>query len=436
MLNEEVPYMREKKLTRKRWLILIVCSLANLCLGSIYSWSVFAAPLGEYLSKLNHTTITSADLAIVYTVANSVGPITMITGGWFNDKFGPKKVILIGGIMFGLGMLLSGFSTSIPYLIISYGLLCGLGLGMDYGCIISTCVKFFPDKRGLIGGISTAAYGMSSVILPPIAAAIISVNGISFAFIFLGIIFTVILIICSLVIEKCPDSFIPAGWTPNISKCQTQIKNYSWKSMLKMPIFYIMLFLLLCGAFSGMMIISQASSIASNLVGIASTAASLSVSILALFNVTGRLMAGYLSDKIGRINMLTISNLLSILGLFILWSCGLGNIVKFHIGVSLVGFCFGSFMGIYPGFTADQFGSKNNSVNYGIMFIGFALAGFFGPTIMKTIYSITGHYNNSFLVAILLSASGALLTIIYRIMNRKSRLKATYAFHAKKYYGL
>ena len=146
-------------LTKKRWVTLIACCLINLCLGSIYVWSVFASSMAEFLSARNGVVLTTADLAIVYTVANSVGPITMITGGWFNDKFGPKKVILVGGIMVGIGMITSGFATSVGALVVTYGLIFGLGLGMTYGTAVSSCMKFFPDKRGLIGGITTAIYG-------------------------------------------------------------------------------------------------------------------------------------------------------------------------------------------------------------------------------------------------------------------------------------
>ena len=119
------------------------CCLINLCLGSIYAWSVFSASMSEYLSSLTGQSITSADLAIVYTVANSVGPITMITGGWFNDKFGPKKVLLAGTIMYSIGLILSGFAVNTSMLLLTYGIIGGLGLGMAYGCTISTAVKVF-----------------------------------------------------------------------------------------------------------------------------------------------------------------------------------------------------------------------------------------------------------------------------------------------------
>ena len=407
-------------LTRKRWYILAACCFINLCLGSIYAWSIFATPMAEYLGNLTGKTLTTGDLAIVYTIANSVGPITMISGGWFNDKFGPKKVILVGGVMFGAGMILSGFATSVNYLILSYGIVSGLGLGMAYGTTISSCVKFFPDKRGLIGGITTAVYGLSSVILPPVVTIIVDKSDATTAFKIIGAIFVVILTICSLFIEQCPADFVPEGYVVEQKSNNIPAKaSMNWKEMICTPIFYVMIFLLTCGAFCGMMIISQASAVAQNLAGMIALAASTAVSVLALFNALGRIAAGYLSDKFGRINTLTGACFMSIVGLACLYMTTEGSIATFYIGISLVGLCFGSFMGVYPGFTADQFGPKNNSVNYGIMFIGFALAGYFGPTIMRNVFAADGSYGRAFLIAIALNAVSIVLCFIYRFVNKK-----------------
>lgn len=406
--------------TKKRWLILAACCLANLCLGSIYAWSVFASSMAEYLSALKGTVVTTGDLAIVYTIANSVGPITMISGGWFNDHFGPRKVILLGGLMFGGGMLASGFATSIPFLILTYGLIGGLGLGMAYGCTISSCVKFFPDKRGLIGGITTATYGLSSVILPPVVTVIVGRLDAPSAFKIVGMVFLILICGCSFLVEKCPEGFVPDGWTPPVkTSVQQSVQDCSWKEMLTSPVFYAMILLLTCGAFCGMMIISQASAVASGMIGMDAVAAGIVVSVLALFNAAGRLAAGWLSDRIGRINTLTLACLLSIGGLFSLYISGIGSVATFYLGIALVGICFGAFMGVYPGFTADQFGAKNNSVNYGIMFIGFALAGFFGPTIMKNVYAADGIYQRAFLIAMGLNAAGIVLTFVYRLLAKR-----------------
>ena len=304
-------------LTKKRWWILFASCLINLCVGSIYAWSVFALGMSEHFSLLYGREISVADLAIVYTVATSIGPVTMISGGWFNDKFGPKKLVLVGGIMFGLGMFLSGFATSIFSLLLSYGILAGLGLGMVYGTTISTAVKFFPDKKGMAGGIITAFYGLSSVILPPIITILIEKYNITFTFKLVGIIFLVVVSIASFFLETCPADFVPEGYVASVTN-GTNIEGKDWKQMLASKEFYFMITLLMLGAFAGMMVISQASGIARNLVGMDKMMAATAVSVLALFNVCGRVLAGSISDKLGRINTLRIASVIAIVLGFLL----------------------------------------------------------------------------------------------------------------------
>ena len=406
--------------TKRRWRVLIAACFINLCVGSLYAWSVLSGPMAEHLSALNGVTLTARDLSIVFVIANSVGPITMITGGLFNDKLGPKMVIIIGGIMFGGGMFLSGFAQSVNFLIFAYSILLGLGLGMVYGATISTSIKFFPDKRGLVGGLTTATFGISSVIIPPIAAAIIASTGVTAAFKIIGIAFAIIVCASGIFVEKCPEGFAPEGWTPPVHTGKNAIVNKDWKEMLSTPIFYPMIILLTCGAFAALMFIPMVSPIARNMIGMDITGATTAVSTLALFNVMGRVLAGSISDKIGRINTLALSCVLSVIGLACLYFAGAGDVSLFYVGISVVGICFGSFMGVYPGFTADQFGPKNNSVNFGVMFIGFAIAGYFGPTILNNVYGTSGSYNNAFLIAIVFSAAGLLLTFAYRMLKNKA----------------
>jgi MFS transporter, OFA family, oxalate/formate antiporter len=407
------------KYTKKRWQILIVSCLINLCIGSLYAWSVFAGPMAQYLSERNSLTLTSASLAIVFTVANSVGPITMISGGWLNERLGTKAVVFLGGILFGGGMILSGFGGSVGFLVISYGLLDGLGMGMIYGCTITNSVKFFPDKRGLIGGLTTATYGLSSVIIPPIANSIIKSAGVTNAFYILGVGFLIIICLGACLLEKCPDGFTPDGFREKEeNSIQNNTRDKDWKEMLLSPVFYCMIFILMCGAFGGLMCISQVSPIAQNMIGMTTVGATTAVSVLALFNAAGRVFAGYLSDKIGRITTLTLSFCLSFTGFLILFAAREGNVLLFYLAVAVIGACFGSFMGVFPGFTADQFGAKHNSVNYGYMFIGFALAGVFGPMLMGQLYSINGSYKLAFIAAAGLSVVGFILTFVYRKIVR------------------
>jgi MFS family permease len=413
-------------LTKKRWIILAMSCLVNMCIGSLYAWSVFATPMAEHLSAVIGKRIVG--LGIVFTVANSLGPITMISGGFINDKIGPRGVIFAGGLLFSCGMFFSGFASSVGMLIVTYGIFIGLAMGLVYGCTISNSVKFFPDRRGFAGGIATASYGISSVLVPPAANVLIQNIGISSTFKILGSTTAIIISIATVFIQRCPPGFIPDGWQVSLPKKVIQIHTQKitvdkdWKGMLAVPVFYLMLFILLCGSFSGLMVISQVSPIAQRMIGMSVTSATMTVSVLALLNTCGRLAAGFLSDRFGMVKTMIGIFILSIIGLVLLYFSDVGNLLRFYGGVACVGMAFGSIMGTFPGFTATQFGSKNNSVNFGIMFIGFALAGYFAPTIMTILYNRNGSYRMAFLVSVCLAIVGVILSFICASIFKNKQL--------------
>lgn len=399
-------------LTKKRWVLLIICCLINLCVGSMYAWSVLAGPMAQELNVAN--------LSIVFSVANSVGFISMIIGGLVADRKGPRWVMFLGGLMFGIGMFGCGFAQSVSHLVICYGVVLGLGLSFVYGCTISTCIKFFPDKRGMAGGMATAFYGISSVIFAPIANALNSSVGVRSSFKILGIVFLVVVCVGSLFISTCPAGFMPTGYTPPVQASGKAPVDKTTGEMLRMPIFYVMLLMLTCGGVFGMMVISSASSLAVNITHVGAGTASLLVSVLCLFNTAGRLIAGSLSDKLGRINTLTIAIVIALAGLLMLYLSDVNSsLPMLVVGLILMGICFGTFMGVFPGFCTDQFGSRHNTVNYGIMWIGFCIAGVAGPTILTSAYGATGTYRIAFIIAAGIAILGLILTFVYRAMNRK-----------------
>ncbi len=391
--------------------------LINLCIGALYAWSVFVSPMAEHISQIRGITVSPSDLAIVFSIANTVGPITMIGGGKLIRSIGPRFVIMIGGVWFGIGMLICGFATSVPMLIFGFGICCGLAVGMAYGCTVSNCVKFFPDKRGLIGGIATASYGLSSVIVPLIANSIISKMDVSSAFKILGIAIVVIVLISSAFVLPCPDGFMPDGYEPVEKENKATGRDYTWKEMISSKEFYVMIVLMCCGAFMGMMIISQASPIAQKQIAMDAAGAAAAVSVLALFNTGGRILGGFISDLIGQINTLTILLVCSIFGLLLLVLAGEGDAMVFYPGVCVIGLCFGGFMGIYPGFTNERFGAKYAGINFGIMFIGFAFSGFVAPMTIGRIFAATGSFVPAYFVAMALSLLGIVLTFVYRKMK-------------------
>ncbi len=383
-----------------RWRFLITACLVNFCTGSIYAWSVFAGPKAEQMSQLNNVLYTAGDLAIVFGLANAVGPLPMILGGFVNDRFGPGWLMTVGGLLIGSGLFLSGSASDLSSLILSYSLLFGLGLGLTYGATINTCVKLFPDRRGFAGGMATAFYGLCSVVLPPIAHALTTNFGIQSAFEIVGA-------VCGAVI--CAGgllSFIFVDKSSANPPANNAAAGLSWREMIATKRFWKMLFFLCCGAVSGMMIISHSAGIASKQVGLTAAMAATAVSYLALINTLGRVAAGAVSDRLGACQTLILSSVLTALGMALLLMCSNGSVALFFAALTLVGFSFGSFMGIYPGFTAAAFGAKHNSVNYGIMFAGFSFAGVLGPWIIKTL-SAGGSFSSGYLVACGISLVGA-----------------------------
>lgn len=402
-------------LTKKRWMILVFSCLINLCIGSMYAWSSLSAPMAHELN---------ADLSSVFSTANAVSFVAMIIGGYLNDKYGPRWVMFCGGVMFGVGMFTSGLAQNVTHLMLSYGLCLGLGMSLVYGCTISNTIKFFPDKRGMVGGMTTASYGISSVIFAPIADWICSLTNARMTFMILGGIFIVVICAGSLVMKKCPEGFLPDGFIAVTNKVDKAIEDKKPTQMLRTPVFYVMLIMLTCGGTFGLMIISNAKPLAINMIGSTASVATMFVSVLCLFNTAGRLVAGAISDRIGRINTLTVAMLMALVGLGALYfSEIMASVALFAAGIMLIGVCFGTFMGVFPGFCADRFGTKNNTINYGIMWIGFSAAGIIGPSILVSTFNATGSYKEAFIIAIAIDSLGLALSIVYRLITSKSKIR-------------
>lgn len=373
-----------RDLSTSRWGLLAVSCLINLFAGSVYAWSVFASALAEKFSALAGVAVTAGDLAIAFSIANGLAPMPMIFGGAVNDRFGPRFVIIGGGLLMGAGLYFSGTAQSIGALVFSYGLLFGLGLGMVYGCTINNTMKFFPDRRGLVGGLTTAAYGICSVLMPPVASYLIDRFGITSALNIIGIAVGVVVVAGGILSFQCPPDFAPQGWTPQASGRKSG-RNCNWREMLRSPEFPPMIMLLMCGATAGMMVISQGFTIAREQIGFDVAAAGAAVSLIALANTLGRIAAGTLSDHLGRLRTLGLGLLVAALGLALLAAASAQSVFFFYAGLCALGLSFGAFMGVFPGFTAEAFGSAHNSVNFGIMFAGFSVAGLLGPMLMKAL---------------------------------------------------
>lgn len=405
-------------LTQQRWRLLTVSCLINLFAGSIYAWSVFGSVLAARLTDLTGAAVTGADLALAFGIANGLGPVPMIFGGAVNDRFGPRFVIMAGGLLMGLGLFLTGSVETPAGVVLSYGLFFGLGLGLVYGCTINNTMKFFPDRRGLVGGLTTAAYGISSVLVPPVASFLIAKTGVSSALQIFGVLFGVVIVTGGFLSMRCPPGFVPDGWTPPAGRAAGGVER-NWRAMLASSEFPPMIVLLMCGAIAAMMVIAHVFTIARDQMAWSAAEASAAVSIIALANTFGRIFAGSLSDRLGRLPALSLGLFLSLTGLAALAFAGPEAGALFYAGLVAVGLSFGSFMGVFPGYTAEVFGSRHNSVNFGIMFAGFSAAGIAGPLLMGSLRAAGFGYPACYLAGGLISAAGFLSILRLRSLRRR-----------------
>lgn len=400
----------------KRWYLLAIACVINLCTGSIYAWSVFAGPKAAQLSQLLGHVVTAGDLSLAFSLANGLVPIPMVLGGFINDRAGPRVQIVLGGLLVAIGLWWAGTSESLFTLCISYGLIFCTGVGLTYSATVNNSIKFFPDHPGLAGGLATAAYGFCSVGVPPVAHLLIDAFGITEAFQILGVAFGIVIVVGGLLSQKCPKGFTVA--TENAAKGKVSGRQLNWTQMVRTTDFWLMLTLLLCGAITGMMIFSQTVGIATNQIGLSVSLATSAVAFLSLINTFGRLAAGAISDKLGQPLSLFFACLLTICGLLLLANCGKGSNFVFFTALVIIGSPFGAFLGIFPGYTAAAFGTKFNGANYGIMFCGFALSGAIGPWLMNAL-AHKGDFFYSYISSICLAALGAVLAWVLKLRSAR-----------------
>lgn len=221
---------------------------------------------------------------------------------------------------------------------------------------------------------------------------------------------------------RCPPDFVPEGSASTAGRAaEAPAASLDWRQMLADRRFAPMMLLLTCGATAGMMVISQGFTIAKTQMSFSAGEAAMAVSFVALANTFGRLCAGTASDYLGRVRTLGAGLAVALAGLGLLALAEPGLSILFYLGLLSLGFSFGCFMGVYPGFTAQVFGTRHNSVNFGIMFTGFSIAGLLGPMLMKTIAEHGGTLAHGYLAAAVVSACGFAAIALYRRAARLSR---------------
>ena len=392
-----------------RWWRVVGGLSMNLALGSLYAWSVFVAPLEKQFGWKR------AQTSNVFTIAVVVFAISFILAGRLQDKLGPFRISVIGGLLVSIGFFLSAYTTSLDYLYVCFGVLGGIGNGFGYATPIPVMAKWFPDRRGLAVGLAVAGYGGGSAIFGPLANLNLIPNyGWQATFKILGVIFLVMTMIGAFLLKNPPAGYKPAGWTPApAAKAAATTYEFRPGEVLATPTFYFMWIGYALGTSAGLMVISQLVPFARSQ-GVPSAAlATMGLFVGAIGNASGRILSGWMSDALGRLNVLRLMIAISAIGMPILYKVG-GNVALLYVMVFVVYWCYGTQLSVNASTTSDFWGTKNAGINYGLLFTSWGVAGIIGPRIGGKFFDKYHNYEYAFYTAAALAIVALLCELIAR----------------------
>ncbi len=403
--------MSEEQKVRNRWIVVIGAIMIQLALGTIYSWSVLNNFVSSYVHEIEEVTV------FVFGVGLLSFAITMIFAGQLQQKYGPRNIAILGGVLMGGGVILSSFMTTFIGLLITYGIIFGMGIGFGYVCPIASASKWFPDKKGFINGIAVAGFGAGSFVFNYVINALAISFNIPIMFIVLGIIYLILIIGGAMTLSNPPEGWKPEGWEPPAPSEKSGISGLEFerKQTLKLPQFWMLWTAFVLSAISGLMVIGSYTAFITTYITVDFV---LIGSLAALFNGLGRIAWGKLSDLISyKKAMLLMFSTQTIL-LVIYFTTNI-NEIYFLIMTCVIFFCFGGNFSLFPTATADLFGTKNLGPNYGMVFTAYGIAGFIGAVGVNLFVIVFGSYLLLFIVMGCMSIGAALLAYLIKPPKRK-----------------
>jgi OFA family oxalate/formate antiporter-like MFS transporter len=403
------------------WIVTFAGTGINLALGVLYAWSVISKQITREWGW-NET-----QAALPYSVAIAVFALMMVPAGRLQDRVGPRFVATLGGILCGIGFIIASLSQSLAGVVIGFGVLAGAGIGCGYASATPPAVKWFPSARtGLIAGLVVAGFGLASVYIAPLANHFLGVFGIQNTFMILGICFLIAVVILAQLLKNPPAGFKLAGnpgpskVTAKDGKAAPAIIDYEFHEMLHTPQFYLLWIMFVFGAGTGLMIIGKLAKIVDLQAGI--KAGFVFVALLAVGNAGGRVIAGFLSDKIGRTWTMFLVFVFQAVLMFLLRA--LASYTALVVASVLIGFNYGANLSVFPSATKDYFGLKNFGVNYGFIFTAWGVGGSLGPLLSGYIYDASKNFHDAYLIAAICLLIAAGLTFVTRVPKAKPEEKA------------
>lgn len=372
-----------------RWVLIILGMIINLCLGSIYSWSVFVAPLTTFFTKDLGQTVTASEILLPFSVFLAFFAIAMPFTGKYIELYGPRNITIVGGLLTGLGWLLSSFSGSVQWLYLFYGVIAGAGVGIAYGVPVTVAARWFPDKRGLAVGLTLLGFGFSALITANIADFLIRSYGVMNTFRIFGIAFIVVIILLALPLKFPRGGWKPAGWQPPVPAPGQAVCELKREEMLKTSSFYALWACYFIGCLAGLMAIGIAKPVGVD-VGVEAALATLLVGVFAVFNGFGRPVFGALTDKLTPRNSALLSFVLIAFASFLLMI--MPGVPVYILAFAVLWGCLGGWLAIAPTACGSYFGTCDYPRCYGVLFLAYGAGGIAGPQLAGFIKTSTGSY--------------------------------------------
>ena len=412
------PIATSASSSNRGWTVTFAGLGINLALGVLYTWSLFKGAIekefGWQGSQLNDP----------YALCCLVFAFAMIVAGRCQDKLGPRLTASIGGLLVGAGMVLISTSNSYVMWLLGFGVLVGVGIGFGYSSATPPALKWFPPaKTGLIAGLVVAGFGLAPVYLAPISQYLLGHYQLKASMLILGIAFVVI--VCGLAqwLINPPAGYV-AGAKPAAPRAAAKPAAASATpgEMLRTPTFYLLWALYFIASGAGLMVISSVSGMAKKTMGAEN--AFIAVAVMAIGNAAGRIVAGVLSDKIGRRWTLMLVLLIQAALMFIaIPVTGSTDGAKFVIVLvaTFIGFNYGANLSLFPSFTKDLWGLRSFGMNYGILFTAWGVGGFALSGLAQRLKAASGNFNSSFITAAVLLIVAAALTFLIKTPPAKTQ---------------
>lgn len=395
---------------RTRWLTLFGTIITQFALGSVYTWSLFNSQLSQKLdAPISQVAFSFGLLSLGLALASSVA-------GKLQERFGVRNVTIGAGLLMAVGFFLTAHANSLFMLYLSAGLLVGLADGAGYLITLSNCVKWFPERKGLISACAIGAYGLGSLGFKFICSYLLSVNSLETTFIIWGGMAMVMIITGALLMKDAPKQ------QPNTTTSSGEsVRDFSLAESMRLPQYWLLALMFLTACMSGLYVIGVAKDIGEGLVNLSTQTAANAVTIIAIANLSGRLILGVLSDKIARIRVITLAQVVSLVGMSILLFTSM-NQTTFFISITCVAFSFGGTITVYPSLVSDFFGLNNLTKNYGVLYLGFGI----GSVLGSLIASLFGGFTVTFSLIMTLLVISLIISATIRLPHQPAKVKTAY----------